>query len=263
MHQKKNHNAKKQKKTKRPNVYRSRVPRATLIAPDKVVVPLQFRSDFILQGTFRVARRFHTNCLFDVDPALGGLSINGFTTWSTFYSFNRVQRFKIQANFTNLEVYPITLETCHLNSDPGLSPVSYTSYATQAYGGVFQVPANAINSFRYRKNLMPEHVVGDKMTFTSERYVGSSAANPADVTYFGMCVTDPVGSLPNGVVVNLTITLVAEFFDRKSLDDTSSLEQKKKEFELEDARRKANPPRLSSEKTNDLLKALLCLRPAV
>jgi hypothetical protein len=231
--------ARGRRRKKRPNVHRVRVPRATVLAPDKVVVPLQFRSEFILQGTYKVARRFHSNCLFDVDPALGGLAINGFSTWSTLYSFNRVQRFRVQANFTNLEAVPITLETCHLNTDPGLSPVSYTSYATQAYGGVFQVPANAVNSFRYRKSLMPENIVGDKMTFTSERYVGSSAANPADATYFGMCVTDPVGALPNGVVVSLTMTFIAEFFDRKNLDDTSTVEERQREFEAEDAKRKA------------------------
>ncbi len=208
--------------------YKVPIPRSTNIVPDKTVVDLVFRSEFRMSGATSVAKRFVTNGLFDPDPVIGGQSPQGFVTWCNFYSFNRVLSFKIDAHCSNIEVYPVTLNFCHLNTDPGTSPTSYPQYAQQAYGYYTQIgPATGKSDIRYMKVLTPRHVVGDKMTRTSERYVGSASANPADLTYWGMSVQDNIASLSNGVSVVLTITYRAEFFDRKNLVEFYETKEKK------------------------------------
>ncbi len=216
----KRHNNKQVNKRKkhRPIEYKVPIPRSTHIVPDKTIVDLVFRSEFRMSGAASVAKRFITNGLFDPDPTLGGTSPQGFVTWNYFYSFNRVLSFKVDAQCSNIEVYPVTMNFCHLNTDPGTSPTSYPQYAQQAYGFFKQIgPATGKSDLRYVKILTPRHVVGDQMTRTSERYVGSASANPADLTYWGVSVQDNIGSLSNGVSIVLTITYRAEFFDRRNL----------------------------------------------
>lgn len=236
------------KKKKNLKEYRTPIYTATTLMPDKVAVDLDLFDEFRLSGAASVAKRYITNGAFDPDPVLGGPSLAGFSLWSQFYSYNRVVSFRIMAELSNLEVYPVTCFFCHLNVDPTTSPIAYPAFAQQAYGYIKQLgPATGKSDFTYTKVLTPRHIVGDKLTSTSERYVGSSAANPADLTYFGMSVSDSIASLPNGVKVVYRVRYRVEFFDRKNIQD--SIFQKQQE--------KDTPPRFKEkEKSTQLSDAL-------
>jgi hypothetical protein len=202
-------------------VHTTRVPRSVKLAPDKMVVDLQWRSDSILVGGTPTARRWYTNGAFDVDPTLGNKSINGFNTWSTIYAFNRVLSYAIDMTLVNVEATPVWLDFVHLNTDPGTGGTSYPMWATQSYGHSRSLGASGgIGTTRYTAKHSIRQIVGDRMPITSDRYVGSSSANPTDLTYFGVCVRDPITSLSNGVAYMLLMTLRIEFFDRQNIDDT-------------------------------------------
>jgi len=118
-------------------------------------------------------------------------------------------------------VYPVTLFFTHQNIDPGTSIINYEAYSAQAYGFAKQIgPATGMSNFTYRQTLTPRHLVGDRLTRTAERFVGSSTANPADLTYFGVGVNDTIGTLANGVRVVYRVRYLVEFFDRKPLTDS-------------------------------------------
>ena len=205
-------------------------------------VDLVFRSEFRISGLTTV-RRFITNGLFDPDPLIGGSYPQSFLEWSNFYSFNRVIAYDITLHVSNIEVYPVTLNLCHLNTDPGLSPTNYPSYSQQAYGFVTQLgPATGMSNMKYAKKLTPRHVVGDVMTRTSERYVGSAAANPADTTYFGIQVQDNTGALPNGVSFIYVCKFTAEFFDRRNVVLSAAAESKSEPLPTLVSVRKEVPP---------------------
>ncbi len=102
------------------------------------------------------------------------------------------------------------------------------------------------DKIHYVKNHSIRQIVGDRMPITSERYVGSSTANPTDLTYFGVAASSSFGStLSDGVIYKLRLTQRIEFFDRKNVDDVSSLliktqkeQEEKRESEMREARMK-------------------------
>jgi hypothetical protein len=214
-------NRKKNNRGKRTQLeYVAKVPHGISLMPDKMIVDLRWRQDFTLSGSASVAKRFHTNCLWDVDPALGGFAVNGFNTWSVFYSYNRVTKYWVDLNLATLELVPLTLDFVHLNVDPGTSPVSYPQYALQAYGHTDQLTSlTGVGKLKYTAEHTIREIVGDRLPATSERYVGSSTANPTDATYFGICATDNIRAMPDGVQCVLIMTFRCEFFDRKNVDD--------------------------------------------
>jgi len=201
----------------------TRVPISRHIVSDKSVVDLVYEERGKLSGASSVAKRWRTNGPFDVDPVLGGSSINGFNTWSQFYSFNRVLSYHVTLTLANQEATPVHAYFVHMNTDPGTTPTTYPIWSTQAFGSAHTL-CGSIGKFTYDKAHSIRQIVGDKMPITSERYVGSSAANPADLTFFGVQITEGNGfEMFSGVVYQMRLTLRVEFFDRKNFDDVTSL----------------------------------------
>ncbi len=203
-----------------------RVPITRTIVPDKQVTFLTYYESGVLNGAPSVAMRWNTNSAYDPKTPVGGSSVNGFNTWSAFYSFNRVVSYKIDLTLTNAEVAPVNLEFVHLNTDPTTTPTSYPIYATQAFGSsaVLGGLSGANNQMRYHRAHSIRQIVGDRMPVTADRYVGSSTSSPSDLTYFGVSATSASGfEMSDGVFYKLRMTLKVEFFDRKNFDDVTSL----------------------------------------
>lgn len=204
----------------------TRIPVTRNIIPDKTVADLVWTERGVLNGAPSVAKRWHTNGAYDVDPALGGGSINGFNTWSAFYSFNRVLSYHVSLTLANQEATPVAVYFVHMNTDPGTTPTTYPIWATQAFGHSTLLSGQSGGKDRmvYTKNHGIRQIVGDRMPITSDRYVGSSSANPTDLTYFGVSVADGNGfEMTAGVVYHIRLTLRVAFFDRKNFDDVTSL----------------------------------------
>jgi hypothetical protein len=214
--------SKKKKKRGRikPVEYRSNVPRSVMTMADRVRVDLEMVEEFRLNSLGQT-RVYASNALYDPYVPLGGPSVTGFNTWVGFYNYYRVTGFTVNVACSNLEVTPVTLFFTHSNVDPGTSISNYFAYGTQAYGFIHQLgPATGMSDFTYKKSLTPRHIVGDRLAITAERYVGSSTANPADLTYFGIAVNDAIGSLANGVQFLCRVRYHCEFFDRKNITDS-------------------------------------------
>jgi len=227
------HGGKKKKSNKRKQVnreYKVQIPTRTPGIPDTTVVDLKFRTDFVLRGSNPTSIRWITNGAYDADPALGGLKYQYFDVWSQFYSFNKVLSFEVDLTIVNIDIVPLNVTMCHTNSDPGVTGVGYPGYALQPYGFSTTIASYSGGGAKlhYKKRLTPRHVIGDQLSVTSDRYVGSDSANPADNTYFGLALFDQVTSLANGVAGTFICTARIKFFDRKKLDDTVFMKGKPK-----------------------------------
>jgi len=222
--QRKQHKGKKNirhTKQRQKKEHRVTIPRATPGVPDSEVVDLKYRADFRVQGASTLAARWVTNGAYDADPSLGGQKYEYFDWYSTVYAFNRVQSYKIDLTLSNSEFNPVQIDMCHLNIDPGVTGVNYPAYALMPYGHTEWLAgaSSGKSQMHYSKILSVQNVVGDRQVVTTERYVGSSTANPADLTYFGFSVQDPVGSLTAGVFGTIVITIRVKFYDRKNIAD--------------------------------------------
>jgi hypothetical protein len=200
------------------------VPTTPVLMPDEFPIKLKWRQDGVMMGAASIATRVHTNALFDVDPALGGWTVNGFTTYSRLYNFNRVVRCTVIVDISNMEASAVRLNFIHTNTDPGTSPSSYLNWSQSQYGYTKLLgPASGSSNFRYHRTIDPRRLVGDRLQQTSERYVGSATANPTDTTFFGFMVENSTGStMSNGIAFTIQLILWCQFFDRKVVDEMFS-----------------------------------------
>lgn len=197
------------------------VPRTPVLMPNEFPIRLKWRQDGVLSGSSSVATRVHTNALFDVDPAIGGWTVNGFTTYSRLYSYNRVVRTRVRVEIANQEASAVRLNFIHTNTDPGTSPSSYLNWSQSQYGFTKMLgPGVGASNFVYNRVIDPRALIGDRIARTSDRYVGSDTANPQDVTFFGFMAQEANGtSMSNGVAYTIELTLDCQFFDRKIVDE--------------------------------------------
>jgi hypothetical protein len=223
----------------------TKVPISRHIVADKSVVDLVYEERGKMSGAPSIAKRWRTNSPFDVDPVIASSSINGFNTWSQFYAFNRVLSYHVKLILTNQEPTPVHAYFVHMNEDPTTTPTTYPIWSTQAFGNAITM-CGAIGKFTYDRAHSIRQIVGDRIPVTSDRYVGSSAANPQDQTWFGVSVFDGNGfEMSNGVVYQLRLTVRVEFFDRKNFDDVTNL-LKSKALEKEKVEKEAVRPKVVS-----------------
>lgn len=197
------------------------VPRTPVLMPDEFPIRLKWRQDGVLSGSSVVATRVHTNALYDVDPAAGGWSVNGYTTYSRLYSFNRVTKCRVKVDIANQEASAVMLNFIHTNTDPGTSGSSYRNWSQSQFGLTRMLgPGVGSSNFTYKRTIDPRSLVGDRLARTDSRYVGTDAANPTDRTFFGFMAEDANGvSMANGVAFTIELTFDVQFFDRKIVDE--------------------------------------------
>lgn len=197
------------------------LPNTPVLMPDEFPIRLKWRQDGVLSGSSVVATRVHTNALYDVDPAAGGWSVNGYTTYSRLYKFNRVVKCKVKVEISNQEASAVRLNFIHTNTDPGTSGSSYLNWSQSQYGFTRMLgPGVGSSNFTYIRVIDPRSLIGDRLTRTDSRYVGTDSANPADTTYFGFMAQDANGvTMSNGVAFTIELTFDVQFFDRKIVDE--------------------------------------------
>ncbi len=201
---------------------RTQVNIGRVLCADKVRVKLRypFESNLFSMASTTVSQRWHSNALFDVDPVLGSTSVPGFAEWSALYSYNRVIKTKFLCNIGNYENLPIQVFIVHSNTDPGTTGITWNEYASGSFNRSFMIgsisgqPAKTIIS-----TITPRKLLGDRMAFDEMNFVGTSTANPADLTYVGIGL-QCISNLNNGVQIAGFLEFTVEFFDRKNLQTT-------------------------------------------
>lgn len=210
-------------------------------APDSMRVTLQYSTQYLLYQSGSLEARYVTNGLWDVDPLVGGRTVPYFNEWMSIYAFYKVLNYSVRIQGCNLEFLPMSLLCGHTNTDPSTTGVGARDISDGPYGRKYMMgSANGNNiSPVIRMTHSVRQIVGDKLATTSERYVGSSSANPIDLTYFVVGVTSPIGSVTNGVIVDVTISYDTVFFDRKRVEPNATFEllQKTKKQDLSKAAR--------------------------
>ncbi len=161
-----------------------------------------------------VGVRWYSNALYDVDPLVGSSYVPFFTEWAAMYSYYRVTGYSIHAEITNLEAFPVACYLVNMNTDPGTSGIGYDQEAT-THGNAWMIgPNTGKSNLSIRKRYSVEQIVGDRISKTDTQFVGTSVANPADLTYVGLGFKS-LATLTNGVYLTVSIQFVAEFFDSK------------------------------------------------
>jgi len=101
-----------------------------------------------------------------------------------------------------------------MNTDPGVSGIGYDQQAT-THGNSYMIGSAAgASNLRIRKRYAIKEILGDRLAETDTNFIGTSGANPADLTYVGLGFRS-LANLTNGVYLTVSIQFVAEFFDSK------------------------------------------------
>lgn len=190
-----------------------------VLAADKLVVRLRypFVNNLRSLASIQVSQRWISNGPYDVDPVLGSTATPGFAEYSALYSYNRVIKSKIDLKIANYEAFPVSVYLVHSNTDPGTTGITWFDYASGAYNQNHMLAgSNAQMPLRITSTITPTKLVGDKIARTEQNFVGTSTANPVDLTYVGVGL-QAQSNLTNGVWLSGHIEFTIEFFDRKNL----------------------------------------------
>jgi len=190
-----------------------------------VVLDLPFSvSSVVTTASTSQSVTFNVNGAYDMDAALGSRFVVGFPEWMNFYNYYRVEHATVSARFTNMNITPLTVLCYFTNSAPSTSGVGARDLADGPNGKkIFLGPytggkdTQALIMKRSMRN-----IVGDKMYTTSERYVGSSGTNPADLIYFSFYPSMAVSTNVDGLVYEITVHVRITLFDLKNFADNAS-----------------------------------------
>jgi len=196
------------------------------------IIPTQAQSTVTYQFTFPLqnaggmyySRPFYTNAPFDVDPALGSTSTQGFAELASLYTRYRVLSYTSEIQVVTSGIYPTMVTVLHRNTnassaggsstdlDPYLgNPLSQHRLLGHAYS------SSGTHTFKASHTIA--QVVGSTAPLTDDTFQSLVTSVPADVTFIeiGAHVHEPTGlqNLSGGVMVNLTLRMRTSFYERK------------------------------------------------
>jgi len=206
-------------KRRNPN---TRITSPYVLSSSSEVTRLTFYTQYTLPGgNTSYSYPLHTNGLFDVDPALGGLSVLGFNQWIGFYNYYRVLGYTSKVTFASQEVFGIDSFVLHENtitSVAGGTGSSNLSTLAMKHNNTLKSLSSTLGNrslVTHTSRIRIDDVVGNDIR-SSDNYRGTASTNPADTTFLIFGYKAPT-ALSNSVVVSVQITFTVVFYDRASL----------------------------------------------
>ncbi len=222
----------------RKNVRRSKVPKAqkkqkfpqqlktasTLsgprIMPDELDTRLLYRNLFLLNnvGGGFAAKEFKSNDAYDVDPALGSTETLGFDEYAALYSYYRVIGISWKLVVSNADVTPSNVYVLNSNLSPSTAGTNYLLYSSNPYCYSHLLgPSTGDSNHTFKGSLSFSRLLGSNNVETADSFRAVTTGNPVDLLYFsiGVDTTAAGGTLPNGVVCDLSLTLHVRFYGRE------------------------------------------------
>lgn len=212
----------------------TRKPRRTLprLVQLGTIIPTQAQSIVTYQFTFPLqnagnayyARPFYTNAPFDVDPALGSTSTQGFAELATLFTRYRVISYDSEVQLVTSGIYPTMMTVLHRNtnaSSAGGSATDLDVYLGNAFAQ-HRLIGHAYSSsgtHTFKASHTIAQIVGSQAPLTDDTFQALVTSVPSDVTFIeiGAHVHEPTGAqnLTGGVMVNLTLRMRTNFYERK------------------------------------------------
>lgn len=197
-----------------------RVVKVGHVVPEEVDTQLTWVYQGDLSGPApQVSTYFHTNDVYDVDPAIGGTSAVGFNEWSSFYSNFRVTGYIINLEITNLQDFPVSLfliDSTIANPSPGLAQSLSGGPNGRSYILGPKGSTQATRRVRYSKRIAD--VVGSKAPLTADNFMGTTdgTLRVVDHTYINLGINSMTGAnLSLGVAYLWRISHFTKFYGRK------------------------------------------------
>jgi len=187
-----------------------------LITPDKIIAKLKFIPTGFMNnaGVTSASRSFYANGLFDVDAALGGTSVAGFTEWMNFYRNYRVLKLRVVGEYMNRE--SDAMQVGFVCTPVLFALNTYFASMNQSKHTHTKLLSSKGGMDRCKFDLLFDLAViwGDQKEYLSEAgFTGSSGANPAQVISLIAYAQSPVAlNLVNGVGLFMEFYFEVEFF---------------------------------------------------
>lgn len=244
---------------------RSSTATRTRIAPDELDVKLMFRkTDKLINGLSGVvAKSFHTNSAYDVDPAVGSTETLGFDEYAQLYSYYRVIGYSYECTVINPTDYPILFSALNTNLDASVAGTNYTLYSTNPHCKSKLVSTiGSVNNHTFRGSHKLSSIVGSPAVETADSFRSVVSSSPSDLTWFTIA-GESIGGADISFVYDFKIIMHVRFYGREVdltlatvierlqaiVDSRETLEQKKRlEFAVEKKKSQKSIGASSSQK---------------
>lgn len=244
-----------------PQTSRTSTVTRTRVAPDEMDVKLMFRETVTLANAFSaiMAKSYHTNAAYDVDPSLGSTETYGFDEYAALYSYYRVigYSYKIQCvnkTETGGVGAPIMAYVLNTNIDATTVGSHFSLFSTNPYCQSRIVSDVSPNITTFKGSHKISQIVGSPAPETTDSFRSLTTAVPSDLTWITICAEALSGAVINtiwdfklvmhirfyGREIDLTLSaqaskLNAMIVARQELNDKKrSLQRQKSQKALED-----------------------------
>lgn len=170
-----------------PATSRSSTVTRTRIAPDELDIRLMFRkTDQLTNGLGGVvAKSFHTNSAYDVDPSVGSTETLGFDEYAQMYSYYRVISYSYECTVINPGDRPIMFSVINSNTDATTAGTNYTLYSTNPHCQSKLVSTiGSPNIHTFRKSIKISTMLGSPAPEIADSFRSLTSGNPSDLTWF-------------------------------------------------------------------------------
>lgn len=237
-----------------PKVAHSATKTSTRIAPDELDVKLMYRTAAGLSNGASgfVAKAFHSNAAFDVDPALGSTETYGFDEYAALYTYYRVIGYSYQVTVVNTHSTPILAYLLNTNVDPSAVGTAFYLYSTNPHCQSKLLSNVSPNMHTFRGRHTIAQITGTTAVETADTFRALVTAIPSDLTWITLGV-ESIGGASVTATYDLKLIMHVRFYSREvdlslatSLSRLNRLVQSKEDYEIEKRQRLAR--QLSKEK---------------
>jgi len=202
----------------------SKIPRMSQVVPDKVIVPLKYIFNGILNNAAGMiaSKSFKGNSAFDIDPAVGSQAIPGFAEWAAFFQNYRVRKVGYRAEFMTRDA-SIPYIGALAAVVPHITPFTANTFGVANYENARSkvVLLSAQNGKPIiMKGSFPLHeIVGDVACYTDDDYGSTTNTNPNNLVFLTVSYsTEPIATaIVAGMAMRLEIFQDCEFYNRRVL----------------------------------------------
>jgi len=198
---------------------RSTTATRTRIAPDELDIKLMFRkADKLTNGLGGVvAKSFHTNAAYDVDPSVGSTETLGYDEYAALYSYYRVIGYSYQVTAINLTEQPVLFSVINAGLDATTQGSNFSLYATNPYCKSQLCPPiyNTGNTHVFRGSHTCAQFVGTPTIETADSFRAITSGIPSDLTWITIAGENVGGGTDITFTYDFKLIMHVRFYGRE------------------------------------------------
>lgn len=193
------------------------------VCPDSVTVPLTYFSYDSYTAAYAGQHLYSLNSVFDPDITGTGTQPVGFDQWSAFYNRYRVDKVRVEVDYSNLSTISATDVLLIANNDngslTGQAAFQSATCAPFASDQLLSIAGSGKDSCRIVRTFDVAKVLGvDKVRHRSNPdYSAVTTANPSENAYIHVVAQDVLYNNNITIRFKIKITYLTTFFDRNQL----------------------------------------------